>query len=93
MSPRSFFISVLNYFASYLRKRNRSSEVNIDLEGIIHYSSSVAGDCFAVCSHRPRPQIGLRCMKNSFDTVDHGILIEKLYRYSIRSLANKLICG
>ena len=32
-------------------------------------------------------------LKKAFDTVDHGILIEKLHHYGIRSIANKWICS
>ena len=32
-------------------------------------------------------------MKNAFDTVDHGILTEKLYHYGIRGIANKWMCS
>ena len=32
-------------------------------------------------------------LKKAFDTVDHSILIEKLYHYSIRGTANKWICS
>ena len=32
-------------------------------------------------------------LKKAFDTVDHGILIEKLYHYGIRGIANKWICS
>ena len=32
-------------------------------------------------------------MSKAFDTVDHGILIEKLYHYGIRGIANKWICS
>ena len=32
-------------------------------------------------------------LKKAFDTVDHGILIEKLYHYGIRGMANKWICS
>ena len=32
-------------------------------------------------------------LKTAFDTVDHGILIEKRYHYDIRGIANKWICS
>ena len=32
-------------------------------------------------------------LKKAFDTVDHGILIEKRYHYGIRGIANKWICS
>ena len=32
-------------------------------------------------------------LKKAFDTVDHGILTEKLYNYVIRGIANKLMCS
>ena len=32
-------------------------------------------------------------LKKAFDTVDHNILIEKLYHYGIRGTANKWICS
>ena len=32
-------------------------------------------------------------LKKAFDTVEHGILIEKLYHYGIRVLANEWICS
>ena len=32
-------------------------------------------------------------LKKAFDTVDHGILIEKRYHYDIRGTANKWICS
>ena len=32
-------------------------------------------------------------LKKAFDTVDHSILIEKLYHYGIRGIANKYICS
>ena len=32
-------------------------------------------------------------LKKAFDTVDHGILTEKLYHYGIRGIANKWICS
>ena len=31
-------------------------------------------------------------LKRVFDTVDHDILIEKLYHYGIRDIANKWMC-
>ena len=32
-------------------------------------------------------------LKKVFDTVDHSILIEKLYHYGIRDTSNKWICS
>ena len=32
-------------------------------------------------------------LKKAFDTVDHSILIEKLYHYGIRGTANKWVCS
>ena len=32
-------------------------------------------------------------LKKALDTVDHGILIENLYHYGIRGIANKWICS
>ena len=32
-------------------------------------------------------------LKKAFDTVDHGILTEKLYHYGIRGIANKWMCS
>ena len=32
-------------------------------------------------------------LKKAFDTVDHGILIEKVYHYDIRGIANKWMCS
>ena len=32
-------------------------------------------------------------LKKAFDTVDHGILIEKIYHYGIPGIANKWICS
>ena len=32
-------------------------------------------------------------LRNAFGTVDHGILIEKLYHYGIRGIANTWMCS